>query len=118
MTAQIIDGKMISAEVNRENAEKVAFLKSKNITPGLAVILVGDNPASQVYVRAKVKKCEELGIRSFHHVLDKDASMDELLAHHIYEIEIVLRRIIQIKTFLSSHIDIRVRCLKYSHAVL
>ena len=80
MTAQIIDGKMISAEVNRENAEKVAFLKSKNITPGLAVILVGDNPASQVYVRAKVKKCEELGIRSFHHVLDKDASMDELLA--------------------------------------
>ena len=80
MTAQIIDGKMISAEVNRENAEKVAFLKSKNITPGLAVILVGDNPASQVYVRAKVKKCEELGIRSFHHVLDKDATMDELLA--------------------------------------
>ena len=80
MTAQIIDGKMISAEVNRENAEKVAFLKSKNITPGLAVILVGDIPASQVYVRAKVKKCEELGIRSFHHVLDKDATMDELLA--------------------------------------
>lgn len=80
MTAQIIDGKMISAEVNRENAEKVAFLKSKNITPGLAVILVGDNPASQVYVRAKVKKCEELGIKSYHHVLDKDASMDELLA--------------------------------------
>lgn len=80
MSANIIDGKKISSEVNRENAEKVAFLKSKNIIPGLAVILVGENPASQVYVRAKVKKCEELGIRSFHHVLDKDTSMEELLA--------------------------------------
>jgi len=76
MTAQIIDGKALSAQLRTEVAARAAALKAKSgITPGLAVILVGDNQASQVYVRNKVKACEEAG---FHSVLEKyDAAMTE-----------------------------------------
>ncbi|MBF5007499.1 bifunctional methylenetetrahydrofolate dehydrogenase/methenyltetrahydrofolate cyclohydrolase FolD [Diaphorobacter caeni] len=76
MTAQIIDGKALSAQLRTEVAARAATLKAKSgITPGLAVILVGDNQASQVYVRNKVKACEEAG---FHSVLEKyDATMTE-----------------------------------------
>lgn len=80
MTAQIIDGKSLSEQLRKEVATRAAALKAKGITPGLAVILVGDNQASQVYVRNKVKACEDVG---FHSVLEKyDAAMTqaELLA--------------------------------------
>ncbi len=80
MAAQIIDGKQIAAKVTSEIKAQVEKLAEKNIIPGLAVILVGDDPASQVYVKAKVKKCAELGIASRKCVLPQDASMDELLA--------------------------------------
>ena len=76
MTAHIIDGKSLSAQLRTEVAARAAALKAKSgTTPGLAVILVGDNQASQVYVRNKVKACEEAG---FHSVLEKyDATMTE-----------------------------------------
>jgi methylenetetrahydrofolate dehydrogenase (NADP+)/methenyltetrahydrofolate cyclohydrolase len=81
MAVDIIDGKMISAQVNDENAMEVAALaRNHNIQPGLAVVLIGEDPASQVYVGMKVKKCNELGILSDKRVLDKDATMEEVLA--------------------------------------
>jgi len=64
VSAGIIDGKEIAGELRNEIKERVRVLKEKNIIPGLSVILVGDDPASQVYVRNKEKACEELGIRS------------------------------------------------------
>ena len=64
MTAQLIDGNALSQQLRAEVAVRVAGLKARGITPGLAVILVGDNPASQVYVRNKVKACEATGMHS------------------------------------------------------
>src|SRR5688572_27578993 len=75
MTAQIIDGSQLSQQIRAEVAQRAAALTAKGKQPGLAVILVGDDPASHVYVRNKVKACEEAGIRS---VLEKyDASLTE-----------------------------------------
>ena len=75
MTAQIIDGKALSAQLRTEVAQRAAALTAKGTKPGLAVVLVGDNQASQVYVRNKVKACEDVG---FHSVLEKyDATMTE-----------------------------------------
>lgn len=75
MTAQIIDGKAISTQLRTEVAQRTAALASQGVQPGLAVILVGDNPASQVYVRNKVKACDDAG---FHSVLEKyDVSLTE-----------------------------------------
>ncbi len=75
MTAQIIDGNALSKQLRTEVATRAQALKAQGITPGLAVVLVGDNPASQVYVRNKVKACEEAGL---HSVLEKyDATMTE-----------------------------------------
>lgn len=75
MTAQIIDGKALSAQLRTEVAQRAAALTAQGTKPGLAVVLVGDNQASQVYVRNKVKACEDAG---FHSVLEKyDASMTE-----------------------------------------
>lgn len=75
MTAQLIDGNALSKQLRSEVAERAAALTAKGLKPGLAVVLVGDNPASQVYVRNKVKACEDVG---FHSVLEKyDASMTE-----------------------------------------
>ena len=68
MTAQIIDGNVLSRQMRLQVAQRAAALRARGITPGLAVVLVGDNPASQVYVRNKVKACEENGLFS---VLDK-----------------------------------------------
>ena len=80
MSAQIIDGKKIAAEVNEENRKEISILaRDCNLQPGLAVVLVGEDPASQVYVNMKDRKCQELGIYSAKHVLDKDASMQEVL---------------------------------------
>lgn len=78
--AVIIDGKTVAAAVNAENARICAELTERyKVRPGLAVVLVGDNPASQVYVASKVKKCEELGIYSEKIVLPKETSQDALL---------------------------------------
>lgn len=78
--AQIIDGKKISAEVRAELKAEVVRLKEKGVTPGLAVVLVGENPASQIYVRNKTKACEEVGIRSFQHTLPGTMKEAELLS--------------------------------------
>ena len=75
MTAQLIDGNALSRQLRAQVAQRTQALKARGITPGLAVVLVGDNPASQVYVRNKVKACEDVG---FHSVLEKyDATLTE-----------------------------------------
>ena len=79
MAARIIDGKAIAGMVNEETRCRVRKLAEKGRTPGLAVVLIGDDPASQVYVNSKVRKCAELGIYSDRRVLPVDASMDDVL---------------------------------------
>jgi methylenetetrahydrofolate dehydrogenase (NADP+) / methenyltetrahydrofolate cyclohydrolase len=75
MTAQLIDGNQLSKQLRTVVATRAQALKAKGVTPGLAVVLVGDNPASQVYVRNKVKACEDSGL---HSVLEKyEATMTE-----------------------------------------
>jgi methylenetetrahydrofolate dehydrogenase (NADP+)/methenyltetrahydrofolate cyclohydrolase len=75
MTAQLIDGTALSRQIRAEVAGRAAALAARGVTPGLAVILVGDDPASAVYVRNKVKACEEAGM---HSVLERyDASLGE-----------------------------------------
>ncbi|MBC7599040.1 MAG: bifunctional methylenetetrahydrofolate dehydrogenase/methenyltetrahydrofolate cyclohydrolase FolD [Polaromonas sp.] len=64
MTAQIIDGNALSRQLRGDVAKRAAALRERGITPGLAVVLVGENPASQVYVRNKVKACEDSGLHS------------------------------------------------------
>ncbi|MGD8698448.1 MAG: tetrahydrofolate dehydrogenase/cyclohydrolase catalytic domain-containing protein, partial [Gemmatimonadales bacterium] len=78
--AELIDGKRIAAEIRQEVKEDVDELKGKGITPGLAVVLVGDNPASAVYVRMKAKACEEAGIYSRVIRLPQDTSQADLEA--------------------------------------
>ncbi|MEE8183406.1 MAG: bifunctional methylenetetrahydrofolate dehydrogenase/methenyltetrahydrofolate cyclohydrolase FolD [Thermoplasmata archaeon] len=80
MTAQIISGKELSKEIRAELKDEVEQLKKKGITPGLAVILVGEDPASQVYVRNKGKACEKLGIHEVTETLPADTSEEDLLA--------------------------------------
>ncbi|MDN5344262.1 MAG: methylenetetrahydrofolate dehydrogenase / methenyltetrahydrofolate cyclohydrolase [Clostridia bacterium] len=79
MPAQILDGKKIAAEVRQQVQQEVAQLKKQGITPGLAVVLVGDDPASQVYVRNKHRACEEVGIHSVVHRLPAETSQAQLL---------------------------------------
>ncbi len=80
MSAKIIDGKAFAAEVRAKVAAGVAALKSEHgITPGLAVVLVGEDPASQVYVRSKGKQTVEAGMASFEHKLDQSTSEADLL---------------------------------------
>jgi methylenetetrahydrofolate dehydrogenase (NADP+)/methenyltetrahydrofolate cyclohydrolase len=79
MTAKIIDGKAIAEELRQEVAKGVEELvASGGPRPGLATVLVGENPASQTYVRMKQKACDKLGIESFGHVLSADASQEEV----------------------------------------
>ena len=81
MTAKIISGKQIAEEMRAEMKVEIEELKSKhNIVPGLTVVLVGEDPASQVYVRNKKKSCEQIGINSVEHKLPADTPEDELLA--------------------------------------
>ncbi len=80
MTARIIDGKALSKQLREGFKARVATLVEQGVTPGLAVILVGDNPASRVYVGNKVKACEECGVRSFHLALPGDTPQAEVLA--------------------------------------
>ncbi len=78
--AKIIDGKAIAAQVKEEVKEEVAALKSQGISVTLAVIQVGDDPASSVYVRNKKQACANLGIHSLSYSLPESASQEELLA--------------------------------------
>jgi methylenetetrahydrofolate dehydrogenase (NADP+)/methenyltetrahydrofolate cyclohydrolase len=81
MSAQIIDGKAFAAKVRGQVAEHVTALKAEHgITPGLAVVLVGEDPASQVYVRSKGKMTNEVGMKSVEHKLDENTSEADLLA--------------------------------------
>lgn len=79
MSAQVIDGKLISDMIRAEMRQEVEALKEKGIVPGLVVILVGEDPASQVYVRNKAKACEELGYYSEVVRLSAATTQDELL---------------------------------------
>ena len=80
MTAQLIDGNALSRQLRADVATRVSALKARGITPGLAVILVGDNAASQVYVRNKVKACEDTGMYSLLETWPADMSEADLLA--------------------------------------
>ncbi|MCG6560822.1 bifunctional methylenetetrahydrofolate dehydrogenase/methenyltetrahydrofolate cyclohydrolase FolD, partial [Ruegeria sp. 1NDH52C] len=81
MAATVIDGKAFAARIRGQVAEHVAELKAGHgITPGLAVVLVGEDPASQVYVRSKGKQTVEVGMNSYEHKLDADTSEADLLA--------------------------------------
>jgi methylenetetrahydrofolate dehydrogenase (NADP+)/methenyltetrahydrofolate cyclohydrolase len=77
--AAIIDGKALAAKIRQEVGQETAALKEKGLNPGLAVVLVGEDPASQVYVRNKERACAETGITSFPHNMNADAPEDELL---------------------------------------
>ncbi|MFC3051496.1 bifunctional methylenetetrahydrofolate dehydrogenase/methenyltetrahydrofolate cyclohydrolase FolD [Kordiimonas pumila] len=81
MTARIIDGKAFAEKVRAHVAEDVLAVKSKyGITPGLAVVIVGEDPASQVYVRSKVKQTAEAGMNSFHFEMPSDTPEAALIA--------------------------------------
>jgi len=77
---QIIDGKKIAGRFLEETKQRIALLRARGITPGLAVVLVGDNPASRAYVRSKDKTCRELGMHSLKLELPADTTQEKLLS--------------------------------------
>jgi len=77
---QLIDGKAIAAKINAETRAAVAELQSRGVTPGLAVVLVGSDPASQAYVRSKDKTAKELGLHSVKHELPVETTQETLVA--------------------------------------
>src|SRR5690242_7383018 len=80
MTATLIDGKAVAESVKQKVKEGVAYLQSEyHLMPGLATVLVGERPDSQVYVASKQKACQELGMNSVGHRLPADISQGELL---------------------------------------
>lgn len=79
MSAEIIDGKAIAKLVREEVAEEAAALSANGVTPGLATVLVGDDPASHVYVRSKRKACAEVGIKAWDHDLPASTPEQDLL---------------------------------------
>lgn len=107
VTAKIIDGKALAQQLRVKFRERVKKLAGYGIIPGLAVILVGDNPASKVYVGNKIKACEECGIRSFHHALPETVSEAALLAEitHLNTDPAVHGILVQLP--LPPHIDVR-----------
>jgi methylenetetrahydrofolate dehydrogenase (NADP+)/methenyltetrahydrofolate cyclohydrolase len=80
MSALVLDGRRVGEQIREELKPRIQKLAAKQRPPGLAVVLVGDNPASQIYVRSKLKACEELGIRSFHYTPPATTSTAELLS--------------------------------------
>ena len=78
MAAKILDGKVLSAEIKEQVAQRVAAMKAQGVTPGLAVILVGNDPASEIYVRNKGKGCEETGMHSRTIRMDENTTQEEL----------------------------------------
>lgn len=79
MSAKIIDGRKVAAALRRDLRLRVAVLQARGIVPGLAVILVGSNPASAVYVRNKARACGEIGIRSFEYRFPENAGQGAIL---------------------------------------
>lgn len=79
MAAQLIDGKKVSADIKEKLKGEIDALKSKGVEPGLAVVLIGENPASKKYVSSKEKTCEALGIKSLGHKLPESTTQEELL---------------------------------------
>ena len=105
MSASIIDGNALSAHMRQQVSQRVKALHTQGIKPGLAVILVGDNPASQVYVRNKVKACEQTGIHSLLEKHDASLSESDLLArvHALNQDNSIHGILVQLP--LPSHID-------------
>lgn len=79
MSAQILDGRAIAKKVREETKVQVEQLKQQGVQPGLAVVLVGENPASQIYVQNKTKACQEVGITVFDFLLPETTQADELI---------------------------------------
>ena len=80
MFMQKIDGKLVAEKVLSECKEQIAELKKKGVTPGLSVVLIGEDPASMVYVGSKARKCEELGIFSRKIVMPTESTQEEVMA--------------------------------------
>ena len=80
MNPILINGKEVAQQVRADLISQIQELRDRGVTPGLAVILVGKDPASQVYVGSKVKACAELGLKSFHYELPEETTQDELIA--------------------------------------
>src|SRR4051794_29207286 len=80
MAAKILDGKALAARLRAALGDEARALGARGVQPGLAVVLVGDDPASQLYVRSKTRACAEAGIRTFDHHLSADTSEAALLA--------------------------------------
>jgi methylenetetrahydrofolate dehydrogenase (NADP+)/methenyltetrahydrofolate cyclohydrolase len=78
--AKIIDGVAVAADIRRGLKSRVTSLRERGIVPGLAVVIVGDNPASRLYVRNKIRACDEVGIKSFRFDFPQAAGPDEVLA--------------------------------------
>ena len=105
MTAQRIDGIALSQQLRTDVASRTAVLKSKGITPGLAVVLVGDNSASQVYVRNKVKACQDSGLHSVLEKYPETLTESELLARvHALNLDTSIHGIL-VQLPLPAHID-------------
>jgi methylenetetrahydrofolate dehydrogenase (NADP+)/methenyltetrahydrofolate cyclohydrolase len=79
MSGVVLDGKKISREIQEELRPRIAALTAKHRAPALAVVLVGDDPASQIYVRSKIRTCHDLGIRSIELTPDRESSTEELV---------------------------------------
>ncbi len=79
MSFKLIDGKQIAADIRAELRREVDALKLQGITPGLATLLVGDNAASEIYVRNKHKACQDAGMISFNHVMPKESTQSDVL---------------------------------------
>lgn len=79
MSASLIDGKALAAQIRGNLAERVVEIRSAGLVPGLAVVIVGDDPASRLYVNMKKRACDELGIYSREHALAASTTQGELL---------------------------------------
>ena len=79
MSARVLNGKELATKIKGELKLAVDDIKKKNIHPGLAVVIVGNDPASRVYVNSKKKACEEIGIESFEYTLAEDVEEAELI---------------------------------------
>ncbi|WP_128896718.1 bifunctional 5,10-methylenetetrahydrofolate dehydrogenase/5,10-methenyltetrahydrofolate cyclohydrolase [Longirhabdus pacifica] len=105
MTAKIIDGKAVRDEILCQLKNEMETLKQQGVTPGLAVVIVGDNPASKLYVGMKIKKCKELGMHSAVHEKSADITQEELVAliHQLNEDENIHGILVQLP--LPAHIQ-------------
>ena len=105
MEVKVLNGKELATKIKEELKLEVEELKRNNINPGLAVIIVGNDPASRVYVNSKKKACEEVGIKSFEYALDENTSEEELidLIHKLNRDDRVNGILVQLP--LPKHID-------------